>query len=309
MSATDTRTVLADTDGMDRATWLDLRKQGIGGSDAAAVCGLDKYRSPMEVYLDKIGELPDNEAGEAAEWGNILEPVVADEFSRRTGVVLREAKQLLVHPEHPFMLANLDRWARDPFEDADGIYEGKTVTAYKADDWAEGGIPDRAHVQTMHYLAVTGCTYAYIAVLIGGQRLEWRRIARDEEAIASLIAIEAEFWQRVLDRRPPPADGSDACTQFLATFYDVDPDSIAVLPPTVTDLLEQRAQAKAEEKAAKERAAEAQNRICQLMGTAEVGYLDGEVVCTWKQMPEAPVAASVRKAHRRFTVKKGATRA
>lgn len=301
--------LIASTDGMPRGEWLNLRKRGIGGSDAAAICGLDRWRSPMEVYLDKTGELEDREVGEAADWGNLLEPVVADEFTRRTGIRTVETKQLLAHPQHEWMIANLDRQAIDPAEDGPGLLEVKTTSVYLADEWADGAIPDRAHIQTLHYLAVTGCTYAYIAALIGGQRLEIRRVDRDEKAIADLIAIEADFMARILDGNPPPADGSDACTQFLASFYDVDPDKIAVLPPVVTELLDERAEAKAAEKAAKERAAAAQNRICQLMEGAELGYLDGEVVCTWKQIPEAPVAATVRKAHRRFHVKKGATSA
>lgn len=299
--------VVADTADLDRVTWLNLRKRGIGGSDAAAICGLDRWRSPMEVYLDKTGELDDRDAGEAAQWGNLLEPVVADEFTRRTGLPTVEAGQMLAHPEHQWMLANLDRLVTDKDGNV-GILEVKTTSVYLADEWADDAVPDRAHIQTLHYLAVTGCAFAYVVVLIGGQRLEVRRVERDEKAIAHLVSIETEFWERVLDGNPPPADGTDACTTFLASYYEIDPDKIAVLTPDVTGLLEQRAEAKADEKAAKTRAAEAQNRICQLMEGAEVGYLDGEVVCTWKQVPEAAVAATTRKAHRRFAVKKGATR-
>src|SRR5688500_13923968 len=163
-------------------------------------------------------------------------------------------------------------------------------------------------VQTLHYLAVTGLAFAYVAVLIGGQRLEYRRIERDEEAIGHLNAIEAEFWQRVLDRRPPPPDGSVATGDLLARLYDVEVDKVAVLPPEALDLLGARAQAKADVKAAEERARLAENQLKALLGDAELGVLDGDVICTWREIPAAPVAATTRKAHRRFHVPKGALR-
>lgn len=303
-----TATMIATTDGMDRAEWLDLRRKGIGGSDAAAICGLDRWRSAFEVYLDKTGELPDSDAGEAAEWGNLLEPIVAEEFSRRTGIETRPVGAMLRHPEHHYLLANLDRLAFDPLGDSEGIYEGKTTSAYLADEWAEGRVPDRAAIQVHHYLAVTGHPWAYVAALIGGQRLEVRRIERDEDVIANLLQIEEEFWQRVLDRRPPPADGQPKTADLLASLYEVEPESIAVLPPEVDVLLAERASAKASIKELEQRCAEAENRIKQLLGSAEIGVLDGEVVCTWKQMPEVEVAATVRKAHRRFNVPKGGRR-
>lgn len=301
-------TLVAPTEGMDRAEWLDLRRKGIGGSDAPAICGLDRWRSAFEVYLDKIGELPDSDAGEAAQWGNLLEPVVADEFTRRTGIETRPVGAMLRHPDRPHMLANLDRLAFDPIGDTEGLYEGKTTSVYLADEWADGKVPDRAAIQTHHYLAVTGHPWAYVAALIGGQRLEVRRIDRDDDVIANLLAIEDEFWQRVQDRRPPPVDGSPATADLLASLYEVEPESIAVLPPDVDGLLRRRADLKAVIKEAEAGVTEVENVVKQLLGPAEIGVLDGEVVCTWKQMPEAPVAASVRKAHRRFTVPKGARR-
>lgn len=311
MSATAERTfpaaeIVARTDDMGRPEWLAARRQGIGGSDAPAVAGLDRWKGgALAVYLDKVEGLEDD-AGEPARWGTLLEPIVADEFSRRSGIETIPAPYLLASTERPYQIANLDRLARERGED--GVYEGKVTTVYLADEWANDQVPDRAMVQTLHYLSVTGLSFAYVACLIGGQRLEWRRVARDDEAIGHLDAIEAEFWQRVIDRRPPPPDGSPATGDLLARLYDVEVDKIAVLPPEVLDLLGQRAAAKADVKAAERRAAEAENRVKALLGDAELGVLDGDVVCTWREIPEAPVAATVRKAHRRFHVPKGALR-
>ena len=37
--------------------WLRLRKTGIGGSDAGAVCGLNPYSSAMKIFQDKISDI------------------------------------------------------------------------------------------------------------------------------------------------------------------------------------------------------------------------------------------------------------
>ena len=87
--------------------WLEWRRKGIGGSDASIVCGINKYRSPIELWLDKTGQAVFEEAGEAAYWGTILEPVVREEFTKRTGIEVKTVKHILQHEDYPFMLANL----------------------------------------------------------------------------------------------------------------------------------------------------------------------------------------------------------
>lgn len=299
------------TDPTTREQWLAERRTGIGGSDAAAICGLDRWRSPLEVYLDKTGELPlDQGAGEAADWGNLLEPIVADEVARRTGLTLTPAPALLRHPEHDWMLGNIDRWADDPQAGERGIYEGKTVGLWLADGWDEGRVPDRAAIQGMHYLAVTGAPWVLFGCLVGGQRLVTARMERDERAIADLVAIEARFWEQVQERRPPDPDGSPATTDLLGRLYDVEPESIAVLDPGDVDhWLAQRAEAKEAIKAATERAAEAENHLKVLLGEKELGVIDGDVVITWKEVPATVVETYERAAYRRFHVtKRGADR-
>ena len=78
--------VLVSTQDMPYADWLEYRKQGIGGSDASVGCGISRYKSPVELWMNKSGQLPDQEAGEAAYWGTQLEPFVRAEFTKRTGI-------------------------------------------------------------------------------------------------------------------------------------------------------------------------------------------------------------------------------
>ena len=164
--------VLVSTENLPYEDWLEYRKQGIGGSDAAVACGISRYKSPVELWLEKTGQLPTQEAGEAAYWGTQLEPLVRAEFTRRTGIEVTHTMQLLQSVEHPFMLANLDGTCEHP-DFGPCIFEAKTASAYKAKEW-DNSIPEEYLLQIQHYMAVTGYRGAYIAALIGGNTFRWR---------------------------------------------------------------------------------------------------------------------------------------
>lgn len=100
--------VLMSTENMPYADWLEVRNQGIGGSDASVVCGISRYKSPVELWMEKTDQLPVQEAGEAAYWGTLLETLVRTEFTKRTGIDVSKPSAILQSEEYPFMLANLD---------------------------------------------------------------------------------------------------------------------------------------------------------------------------------------------------------
>ena len=230
--------IVASTENMPYAEWLEQRKKGIGGSDASVVCGINRYKSPVELWMEKTDQLPAKEAGEAAYWGTQLEALVRAEFTKRTGIEVTHAMQLLQSEEYPFMLANLDGICEHP-ELGTCIFEAKTASAYKAGEW-ENSIPDEYQMQIQHYMAVTGYRGTYIAVLIGGNTFKWRFVERDEELIAMLIQLESDFWSHVENRTPPPLDGSDASARFLAEQFPRSvPQSQIALPDSAADLLQQ----------------------------------------------------------------------
>ena len=140
--------ILVSTENLPYEDWLDYRKQGIGGSDASVVCGINRYKSPVELWLEKTDQLPAQEAGEAAYWGTQLEALVRAEFTKRTGIPVKIVSQLLQSEEHPFMLANVDGMCEVP-DVGPCIFEAKTASAYKAGEW-EDSIPDNYQIQTQH---------------------------------------------------------------------------------------------------------------------------------------------------------------
>ena len=172
----------------DRAQWLAQRRLGIGGSDAAAVLGLSKWKTPLALWQEKSGQAPDDDSdSEPMLCGRVLEPVIRQQYAQRTGRTVRLPEQILAHPQHNWMLANID-----------GITEcGRIVeikTARTGADWGEAGtdqIPQAYLLQVQHYMAVTGCAVADIAVLIGGADYRMYEVQADAELQAMLIDAEA----------------------------------------------------------------------------------------------------------------------
>lgn len=271
--------ISASTRDMTREQWLEERRKGIGGSDAAAIAGLSRYRSPIQVYMDKHGLIEPPEENEAMYWGTRLEDIVAEEFSLRTGLKIRRRNAILRHPKYPWMLANVDRLIVGKDE---GL-ECKTTSAYKASEWDGDEIPWEYAIQCHHYMAVTGYSAWWIAVLIGGNKFVYKRIERDEEIIRNLIKIESDFWNNhVLKQIPPDPDGSEASSEFLKKLYPESNGKTIQLPPDdVESLIEQYERAKEEERAASERKSEAENKIKALLGDYEVGvWKDRKII--WK---------------------------
>jgi putative phage-type endonuclease len=207
---------LAKTLDMPREEWLELRKKGIGGSDSAAIVGLDRYRSPFDVYADKLGlrpEIPDNEA---MRQGRDLEQYVAERFVEATGKKVRRRNAMLQHPEYPFMIADIDRWVVG--ENA-GL-ECKTTSVLNRAKFNQGEFPPNYYVQCMHYMAVTGAERWYLAVLVLNNAFHVFTIERDEAEIQALIEAEKGFWENhVLKQIPPAPDGSEATSEVIKQLF------------------------------------------------------------------------------------------
>lgn len=298
--------VLTSTENLPYEDWLAYRKLGIGGSDASVVCGINRYRSPVELWMNKTGQLPDEEAGETAYWGTRLESLVREEFTRRTGIEVSLVKQILQSNGQPFMLANLDGVCEHP-DLGPCIFEAKTASAYKSGEWEFDSIPDEYLLQVQHYMAVTGYRGTYIAVLIGGNTFQWKFIERDEELISMLIRLEADFWRYVQERTPPPLDGSDASAEFLRSFFPNSiPSSQIALPSQAAALIAQYRASSEEADRAAEKKQEAENLLKQMLGENEAGTI-GDSVITWKTICQERLDTKTLKAEHPVLFKKYAS--
>lgn len=207
---------LVSTLNLDKEAWLKYRKQGIGGSDAGAVCGLNPYRTAIQVYYDKTTDEVEEIDNEAMRQGREFEDYVARRFTEATGKKVRKANTMFYDERDPFMLADVDRMVVG--ENA-GL-ECKTASPYMADKWQDGKIPLSYQIQCHHYMSVCNADAWYLAVLIYGREFKYYRMERDEEVIADLIQIEKDFWENcVLKRKIPEPDGSKIADTVIAEYF------------------------------------------------------------------------------------------
>lgn|SRR5690625_206357 len=280
---------------MSRQEWLIERTKGIGGSDAATVLGLNKWKTPFELYLEKTGQsFVDESQAEAAYFGNILEDVVAREFEIRSGKKVRKNNFMLQHPKYDFIRANIDR----KVVGEDALLECKTASAYLAKDWEGDEIPSAYLVQVQHYLGVTGYEKAYIAVLIGGQRFIWKEIERDEELIEMIFEAEVNFWNNhVIANNPPALDGSSAAEEFLKKRYEEsEPGKSIDLDSTYSDKIKHLNELKDTIKQLKEQQVQIENEIKNELKDAELGFIKNYQV-SWKPITQKRVDSKKLREH------------
>lgn len=195
--------------------WLETRRSGIGGSDIAAIIGLNPWKTPLQVFLDKKGKSEQVESNEKMKWGNVLEPVVAKEFAERTESNIVRINYLLADKTHDYMMADIDRLiieTKDIIKEdmGNGILEIKTTGWGEA--WEDGNIPETAYCQVQWYLGITGLKWAKVAALVRGQELIIPEIIwRSDETIKALQDMATMFWKEhiIKDQIPTPQSAED----------------------------------------------------------------------------------------------------
>lgn len=262
--------VKISTVGMPHEDWLAYRTRSIGGSDAAAIVGLNKWATPYSVWAEKLGKLPPVEDNEAMRQGRDLEDYVAQRFTEATGKKVRRENHIILNPDYPFAHANVDRMVIG--EDA-GL-ECKTTSSLNLKKFKNGEYPDHYYVQCVHYMMVTGAKRWYLAVLVFGKGFYYYTIERDEAEIEALARGESAFWEYVVNKTPPMSDGEKPTSEAIKTVYSESTDSFADLTAYENDLAE-RTRLNAEIKELEKRRDAADNRIKTFMGDAGRGESAG----------------------------------
>lgn len=280
---------LVSTKELSRDAWLNVRKGGIGSSDAAAAVGLNPYQSQLELWMIKTGrdaglsKIDPSDETSPMYWGSLLEPIVAAHYTKRTGNRVRRINAVLQHPDpdRSWMLANLD-YTVVGANDVQ-ILECKTAGEFGSRLWKDG-VPEYVQLQVQHQLAVTNKLAADVCVLVCGQEIRVHRIERDDALISRLIELERKFWHYVEMDTPPPADGSDSAALALQCMYPHDSGTTldfvddTEMSSTFSDLVAIRAEIEARDKIE----AELKQRIQQRMGDASRAKFETGSV-SWKR--------------------------
>ncbi|MFM9594166.1 YqaJ viral recombinase family protein [Streptomyces scabiei] len=272
-----------------RKKWEACRGLGIGGSDVAAIVGLDKYRGPRHVFEEKHGRdvVRDNEAMEI---GREIEDFIARMFSKRSGTPIATPPGTLAHVDFPWALVNIDRYAlwdenlpATDMRNIAGPVECKNRSEYQLEEWEEGP-PDAPALQCHWGMAVGGFDVGYVAALVGGNKLRWHQVNRDEEMIGHLLEHCGQWYERhILEGFPPPVDGLEATKDLLGRLYEVKPEAIAEVDlRKAKELRAQRADLDAQIKALDKQKTAVENEMRDTAGTAEVVKVGAATAWTWK---------------------------
>jgi len=279
--------VIVETANMSRMEWLEARRKvrGLGGSDMSVVLGLNKWKTPFQLWLEKTGQVESDElyivdedgafvsGNEAAYWGHVDEDIVAKEFALRHKKKVRRRNAILQHDEYDFLFANIDR----EIVGEDAGLECKITSAYNAKEWTGDEIPEAYIVQCQHYMAVTGKKEWYIACKIGGNKFVSKLISRDDELIAIIIERAKHFWQHhVLGNVPPAIDGSSAAEKFLNERYKkAEHGKVVELGSQYKEKVDELLQLKATIKELDEQATAIENQLKHELQQAEIGLVHG----------------------------------
>ena len=221
-----TYTNLVNVKDISHLEWLEYRQVGIGGSDAAAACGLSPWKSQAQLYFEKTTPIKMTEDNERMRQGRDFEDYVAKRFTEETGKKVRRNNFMMRDKEYPFLLADIDR----EVVGENAILECKTTSPFNKSQWEDGQIPLQYELQCHHYMMVTGAERCYIACLIFSTDFFYRVIERDEEVIEMLREREIDFWRNYVEKEVIPApDGSVAYDDALkARFKGENEQSIAL---------------------------------------------------------------------------------
>lgn len=295
--------------------WLEIRRKGIGGSDVAACLGLSPFRTPLQVYLDKRGELPQQEQSQSAYWGTVLEDTVAKEFERRLGLKVQRLRRVIRAGENGFMIANIDRAVINPniagnvrvLDDenkiarnngmritTDAILECKTASSFSTDQWgdtqeyeiktgelvSEHKIPLYYETQVQWYMSITGTKVCYLAVLIGGQDFRIYQIPRNEEVIQAITEKCLHFWKDFVlaGIHPEPI-----CIEDIRRLFKYDNGEMVEADQKAATLIGELIQAKTETKEAKTKEAQLTEQLATLIGPNLGFTIGGEKAATYKE--------------------------
>ena len=272
------------------------RAEYLGGSDIGAILGFSKYRTALDVWLEKTGRVVNCVDNLPVRFGTFAESFVASEYANQTGYSLVHCESGAAHPQYPFMVGHIDRYVFESSDDIDGglflvdgsctathLLECKTASPFNQSDWGELGtdeVPMTYLVQCLWYLAITNLERCDVAVLFGNSDFRIYELYRDKELEELIIAKAASFWNDYVQKDiSPPAQ----CESDYQQLFKKEVTGKAVeADPTVCELTSKLQILNSEIKSKEIEISQIKQTIMSQMGEAELLTYQGQVLATWK---------------------------
>ena len=260
------------------------RTKYIGGSDIGAILGLSRFRSPLEVWMEKTGKAVNQPDSLPLRFGSFAEEFVATEYTRSTGFDLIHDESIHIHPEHSFMSAHIDRFVLENGSTTPTrILECKTANPFSSSEWGEVGsdeVPMSYLCQCIWYMAITNVDRVDLAVLFGNSDFRIYQIARDIDLEKMVIEKAISFWQEhVLKEIAPPAINEQDCHTL---FSKGDAGKRIEAKAETLELTKRLQLLNSEIEVREEEISSIKQNIMNQMQEAETLTYQGKVLATWK---------------------------
>lgn len=259
------------------------RSKYLGGSDVGAILGVSRFRTPMQVWLEKTGKDVATKDSLPLRFGSFAESFVASEYARATGHQLLHDDSAHIHPQYSNFFAHIDRFVLDENNLRIKILECKTANAYARSDWGQVGsdeVPMSYLCQCVWYMAITGIDQADLAVLFGNSEFRIYAIARDKSLEELIIQKADYFWNEYVlkDIPPPPANEADCQLLFSKGNSALRVEANLELYQLCKELHTLGSQITQYE----EQVSNMKQSLMHAMGDAESLYYQGNLLATWK---------------------------
>lgn len=207
------KTIRIPIKGWSEAKWLAHRKNGLGGSDMSALLGLSDYKSPLELYLEKIGEpVFEFKGNKFTEAGHEMEPIIRCNYqyfelgqdanrmyeNKKAG---KKVNQVRIYPyivsrtDLPWLFGNIDGAIPTKYKKRGGL-ECKNMTSYARNKHVNGIDPGHI-IQTQTYLLLTQWDYWHLAIRTDGFDMDVYEFEPIEEIQNEIMLKSAKFWMNV----------------------------------------------------------------------------------------------------------------
>jgi len=267
------------------------RAKYLGGSDLGAILGLSKYRTAVDVWLEKTGKQLSYQDSLPLRFGKFAEAFVAQEYAILTGHPLVHHEDAVTHPQHNYLQGHIDRFIRpsdEPLFDAQGkclaqgLLECKTANPFAKQEWGDAGsdqVPLTYLIQCAWYLLLTQVPHCDVAVLFGNAELRVYQIPRDPELEILLLGHAIRFWEDHVLKDIPPAAMCEADYQHV--FAKGSPRTIEA-SPEIAQLTQELLRIQEQIEQQEHQVSQMKQRIMGVMEDAEILNFDGKVLATWK---------------------------
>jgi putative phage-type endonuclease len=282
---------------MDKTVWLGIRKVlGIGGSEAAVVLGISRYKTPYQLWQEKVSEEIEEISNKFTLWGNLLEEPIAQAYMRETGNIVIADNKIRIHPKYDCLFTNLDRVIMENGKET-GCVECKSTVKSVYNSWEANeddnpqGIPLEHYIQVQDELACSGLPFCdYVVLLVDQREIRIKRILPDPEFIEKMETALVGWWNAyVVTNEAPPMTVKEYA--FVAPQEESFIEATGEIAELYNSLKEKKGTAKILDK----EIGEMEDKIKEFIGEKANLVLIDTVIATWKQQSRSGIDSKLLK--------------